>query len=273
MPVETRAAAEDSERHRAGDALAAHADALSLIFVRLPPKQQVVTIGALSPAWRQWAAQRLAAIWVARSPSGRALAAERAARDGNTAALDWARTAHGGVAWNGRHLDAAVAGSFQALQWLRDHELPRRWDNWTWKSALAQAAGGGHLATLQWLREQQCPWDKVACILAAQGGHLETLKWLRAQEPPCPWDEAACSAAARGGHLEALKWLRAQEPPCPWTARACRNAVDGGHLETLQWLCPQEPPCPWDAHACLTAAQMPFFNIDVANWIREHADD
>jgi len=43
--------------------LAAHADALSLIFVRLPPKQQVLTIGALSPAWRQWAAQRLDAIW------------------------------------------------------------------------------------------------------------------------------------------------------------------------------------------------------------------
>jgi len=98
MPVETRAAAGDRERHRAAGALAAHADALSLIFVQLPPKQQVLTIGALSPSWRQWAAQRLEAVWADLSPSERAPAAECAARDGNTAALHWAYTAHGGVA-------------------------------------------------------------------------------------------------------------------------------------------------------------------------------
>jgi len=184
--VETRAAA-DSELRRAADALAAHADALPLIFARLPPEQQVLTIGALSPAWRQWAALRLDAIWADLSPSERVLAAKRAARDGNTAALEWARTAHGGVAWSLRHVDAA-AGSFQALQWLRDHELPSPWDAVTWKWALSAAARGGHLESLQWVRDQQppYPWSETACTAAASEGHLETLKWLRAQEPSCP---------------------------------------------------------------------------------------
>jgi len=78
MPVTTRSAVEREQR-RSAETLGANADALALLFLRLPPKEQVLTIGALSTAWHQWAAQRLDAFWAGLSATERALAAGRAA--------------------------------------------------------------------------------------------------------------------------------------------------------------------------------------------------
>jgi len=217
IAADTNAAAEEDERSAAE--LSLDADALSAIFLRLPPKEQVLTIGALSAAWRRWAAQRLGAYWAGILPSERALAAERAARDGNTAALDWALTAahDGGVAWSEKHVNAA-AGSVRALEWLRDHHLPSSWDR-IWAGRARDAAlAGSHVETRKWLRAQQPPCRmpcERACEVAASGGHLETLQWLRAQHPPCTWSSGVWIEAAHGGHIEVLKLLRAQQPPCP----------------------------------------------------------
>jgi len=256
MPVTTRSA----------EALSANTDALALVFLRLPPKEQVLTVGALSTGWKQWAVQRLGTFWAGLSAKQRALAAVRAAKQGNTAALEWARTSPGGAAWGWGHIDAA-GGSIQALDWLRDQGLPSDWysSGYGWSRAYIAAAGCGHLETLKWLRAQQ-PWDAGACTAAARSGQLETLKWMRAQQPPCPWGAGACAAAACSGHLETLKWLRAQQPPCPWDEWVCALAAGGGHLETLMWLRAQQPPSPWDEQACTAAARSG--HLEALKWLR-----
>jgi len=86
MPVTTRSAVEREQR-RSAEGLGANADALALVFLRLPPKEQVLTVGALSTAWQQWAVQRLGTFCAGLSGKERRLAAERAAKQGNTAAL------------------------------------------------------------------------------------------------------------------------------------------------------------------------------------------
>jgi len=83
MPVTTRSAVERQQR-RSAETLGANTDALAQVFLRLPPKEQVLTVGALSTAWQQWAVQRLDAFWAGLSMEERALAAERAAKQGNT---------------------------------------------------------------------------------------------------------------------------------------------------------------------------------------------
>jgi hypothetical protein len=277
------------------------ADLAALVFERLPPAEQCVTVSRLARAWRRWAASRvepLAALlhhsvpwwsrhgrqfalqlplwcvaeaWPLLSPAQRTVAGFRAAACGDVERLRWLRAQDPPCRWD-EHMCSAAAGGghLDALRLLQAQDPPCPWD---WQTCSA-AAEGGHLDVLRWVRAQDppCPWDFVTCSMAAEGGHLDVLRWLRAQDPPCPWGEQMCTRVASRGRLDVLRWLRAQEPPCPWGTETCMAAAGAGHLDVLRWLRAQEPPCPWHRVVCMVVSTFPApKDGEVAAWIATQA--
>jgi hypothetical protein len=266
------------------------ADLAALVFERLPPAEQCVTVGRLAHAWRPWAASRvepLAALlqqrwpvwrrrpqlplwcvaeaWPQLSAAQRAEAGVRAAACGDVERLQWLRAQDPPCPWEEETCsEAARGGHLDVLRWLRAQDPPCPWEERTCHAA----SQDGHLDVLRWLRAQDppCPWDEDTCSAAAVGGHLDVLRWLRAQDPPCPWNELTFYAAAERGPLDVLRWLRAQDPPCPWCAWTCGAAAGGGRLDVLRWLRAQDPPCPWEEDACHAAAR--GGHLDVLRWLR-----
>lgn len=96
----------------------------------------------------------------------------------------------------------------EMMQWALELNPPNH-------SKLMQfAALDGTLDVIQWLRNQNppCPWDEVTCSIAAKNGHFDILLWLRNQDPPCPWDEDIClKFTARYRRVEELKLMEARE--------------------------------------------------------------
>ncbi|KAI8472352.1 MAG: hypothetical protein J3K34DRAFT_392383 [Monoraphidium minutum] len=268
-----------------------HPVVLALIFERLPPIEQCISVARLSRAWRRWAAPKAEALrrkrrargggaahhlplWCMQEawsslpqPVARMGVLMHAARHGDVSALAWARRACAPAACWGPLVCSAAAsgGSLAALRWLRRQQPPCPWDD----RACRASGVHGHVHVLQWLRQQEppCPWDADVCRVAAVRRDVRVLQWLRQQEPPCPWDATTHIAAAAHGRLHVLQWLRQQEPPCPWDEETCRSAVGHGHLHVLQLLRQQEPPCPWDEGACASAAA--YGHLDVLQWLRE----
>jgi hypothetical protein len=262
------------------------ADLAALVFERLPPAEQCVTVSRLARAWRRWAASRreqlaaalqrrvrpqlplwcVAEAWPQLSDKQRNEASLRAAACGDAERLQRLQAQDPPCPWDWKTCQAAAdGGHLDVLRWLRAQDPPCPWDEQT----CSVAAQGGRLDVLRWLRAQDppCPWgEQYTCAAAAQSAHLDVLRWLRAQDPPCPWDEWTCAAAAEGGHLDVLRWLRAQDPPCPWNEQTCSNAAGSGHLDVLQWLRAQDPPCPWNEQTCRVAADSG--HLDVLRWLR-----
>jgi hypothetical protein len=263
-------------------------DVLALVFERLPPIEQCVTVSRVARAWRRWAAAPrrdalrvewrwvrshrrqlpqwcLAEAWPRLSEPQRGHAALRAAACGDVERLRWLQAQEPCCLWTLRQMcsEAARNGHLDVLRWLRAQDPPAcLWDAQTsW-----EAARGGHLDVLRWLRAQDppCPWQHQMISAAAAGGHLDVLRWLRAQDPPCDWSLEACTAAAGGGHLDVLRWLRAQHPPCFWDETTCSIAALRGHLDALRWLRAQDPPCPWGVESCTEAARCG--HLDVLKW-------
>jgi hypothetical protein len=245
-----------------GDALAA-AGLLPLVFERLPPGEQCLTVARLGREWRAWAAARRAALhlgawcrpynthsvplwalqeaWPGLEPYGKQQVARRAARHGDAQAIEWMlATGGGGNAARDPALcsQAAAGGHLAVLQWLLQRGC--RWG----ESTCIEAARSGRLAVLQWARQHGCPWGVNTSSSAADGGHLVVLQWLRQQG--CPWDERTCGSAADGGHLAVLQWAR--QHGCPWDEYTCSRAAGSGHLAVLQWL--RQHGCPWDKKEC-----------------------
>ncbi|KIZ05620.1 hypothetical protein MNEG_2342 [Monoraphidium neglectum] len=263
-----------------------HPEVLALILERLPDGAQLVTAGALSRGWRQWAAaraagaalrrrggepfkaifgerlERLAAfglpLWFARrcwprlTAPQRLAAASRAAYHGDCEQLRWALAAG---CPRDAYLCAAAAGGgcLEALRFLRAEGCP--WDEETgWA-----AAHGGHLEVLRWLHGAGCPWGAATCHMAARRGHLDVLRWLHGAGR-ARLNAPIFQAAAWGGHLEVLKWARGAG--FAWDRWACFLAAEAGHLEILRWA--RGAGCPWDRAQCLAAAQR---HPQVVEWI------
>ncbi|KAI8470767.1 MAG: hypothetical protein J3K34DRAFT_458686 [Monoraphidium minutum] len=293
MPPTTRGQRRAQEGQEAAAALdgVKHPALLALIFERLPPVEQRVTVGRLSRAWRAWAAPRAAALrregrqevrsnaayrlplwfvqeaWDSQPRPARTRVLARAAWHGDVTALAWARSEGSDVdCWRADVcFGAAEGGSIEALRWLRRQEPPCPWGD----EVGEVAAQCGHLHVLQWLRQQEppCPLELWTLVAAAEGGHLHVLQWLRQQAPGCCWDGWVLQGAARHGHLHVLQWMRRRSPSCHWSAGVSMAAAEGGHLHVLQWLREQEPPCPWGEGTCKAAAERS--HLHVLQWLRE----
>jgi hypothetical protein len=289
----------DAAATHAAHAVGALPELLALVFERLPPVEQCVTVSRLARSWRRWAAPKreplraawftlpieqrhlpqwedqcqlpqwcLAEAWPRLTEPQRASAAQRAAASGDLDRLQWLRSQDPPCPWDYQTCaEAAVYGHLDVLQWLRAQEPPCPWD----AGACTAAACSGHLDVLQWLRAQDppCPWSHYTCTKAARGGQLDVLRFLRAQQPPCPWDVMTCCEAAVSGRLDVMRWLRAQQPPCPWSDFTCTMAAANGRLHLLQWVRAQDPPCPWNAGACYAAAMRG--HLHVLQWLRSQA--
>jgi hypothetical protein len=162
--------------------------------------------------------------------------------------------------------EAAAAGGFETLRWLRTQHPPAPYD----ESVLQAAAAAGNLQIVQWLRAQAspCPWDEGVLQLAAQRGQLEVINWCRAHR--CPWSSDVTYWAAYGGQLATLEYLRnpAQGEPCQWSEEACNAAAKGGYVRVLQWMRSQSPPCPWDLEKVRYIAQVHSTNLELREWVR-----
>jgi hypothetical protein len=253
----------DAAAAAAARSVGAAPELLALVFERLPPVEQCVTVSRLAREWRRWASSRreqlLAAI------AGQPLADRTRQPPRWCYAEAWPRLSDRQRSLAARR--ASACGDVERLQWLRAQAPPCPWETETCELA----AEHGHLDVLRWLRAQDppCPWHELTCCYAAAEGHLDVLRWLRAQDPPCPWAHLACCDAAANGHLDVLRWLRAQDPPCPWGEGACLGAARHGHLDVLRWLRAQDPPCPWDKAACKVFAR----GADVRTWIDTQPED
>jgi hypothetical protein len=232
----------------AAHAVGALPDLLALLFERLPPVEQCLTVSRLARAWRRWARPRRERLLLL--DGWRELTVGERQLPRWCLAEAWPRMCDRERATAACR--AAECGDLERLRWLRAQEPPSPWSAQTCR----MAAGGGHLDVLRWLRAQDppCPWDAFVCGQAAAKGRVGVLHWLRAQIPPCPWDAFACSQAAVKGCVAGLSWLRAQDPPCPWDKEACWWAAYYGQIDALRWLRAQNPPCPWDRAACRAVA-------------------
>lgn len=195
-----------------------------MIFSRLPPGVQALTVPRLSRRWASWAAPRAAALRV---------------RAGGAAALcsDCPDTL---LAFEVPHWCLAAAGAAR----LRALPAPRR------RALLMRAAAHGDAASARLLREAAgAPWGSKACRLAAAGGHVEALAYLL--QAGCPMNRMTLLAAAAGGHLEAFCYARAAG--CPRDPSACIAAAAGGHAAVLA-RCVADAGLAAARGACLAAA-------------------
>lgn len=263
---------------------------LAMVFMRLPPSDQSVTVGRLSKHWQQWAAEARAAqraaidtrLWISWPDAMKypglpqwyvrevfhtlPLSEQRrlvcaVARTGQDEAMHWLleQASPSSAAFDGAAAAAAAAGHLGLLMLLHASGCLCN------ARVCEAAAGSGHLAILQWARNANLAWGD-SCWAAAGGGHLNVLEWACAQVPPCPWDATACAAAAAGGHLEALQWLRSSpEAPCPLDEWTCAFAARAGHLHVLQWL-RHLPPRLMSSNICRLAAGAG--QLAVVKWVR-----
>lgn len=260
-----------------------HPDLLAQIFQRLPVGDQCFTISMVSKQWRQWAAEKLAAInAAARKASSHLLGSipiyhipgwwvKRVWRDLDVAQQKqlMKRAAYYGdmstLKFVGRtgclisyllSRAAAAGGQLEALRWARSKGAA--WDS----EVCAHAAMNGHLPVLAWARRNGCPWSEETCRQAALNGHLSVLRWAR--QHGCAWDKRTCSSAAYSGHLAVLQWVRGQG--CPWDKWVCGYAACNGHLEVMQWA--WRNGCPCDFQYCVVISRREGHG-DVVRWCEE----
>jgi hypothetical protein len=160
------------------------ADLVALVFERLPPAEQCVTVSRLARRWWRWAASRaepLAVVLQHREP-----------------AWQWRQRAPQLPLWSVAEAWPQLSAEQRTMAGLR-------------------AAACGDVERLRWLRAQDppCPWDWQTCTAAARGGHLGLLRWLRAQDPPSPWNKADCLEAA-WEHDDVAVWIEMQASAVGW---------------------------------------------------------
>ena len=222
---------------------------------------------------------------------------ERAAQEGQTAALQWLQAlCH--RTWSDQEglMEAAARhGHLSTLQCLRSGPNPAPWDEGVLLAAAGHAdcfewlltqkdpcprgndiviemAAAGNMQGLELLRHNADPpvpldeWSAAVTCAAAAAGNLPVLQWLRMQVPPVPWDEDVCTAAAERNDLSMLEWVRGQDPPCPWDSVCTSEAAGNGNMDMLKWMQAQQPPCPFTAFCTSRAAEAGRLNV--LQWLR-----
>eukprot|EP00953_Heterococcus_sp_UTEX-ZZ885_P021737 12108-Heterococcus_DN1.PRE.5 len=159
-------------------------------------------------------------------------ACERAARAGQLAALQYLRRE--GCDWDEDYIAcfAALSGSIEVVDWLRQQQGIRINGR-----VLSWAAGAGQTALCQHLLSKGCEMEAYACFEAARFGQIGTLRWLR--EQGCPWNVSeVCTGAACGGYLDIFDYVIEQGEVLD--AELSTDALNwtGVHnrLQAAQWL-------------------------------------
>ena len=149
------------------------------------------------------------------------------AEQGDLAVLRWARE-RADFSWDNRTTLAACRRN--AVEILRYQHANGGLYFGIGGSFLRDAAVAGSLEALKYLRSLGASNDMV-CYDAAAGGHLDALKWARAEGFQCWWNVA--DAAARHGRFEVLEWLLEQPDADWWPRTVTYEAAKRGDLPML----------------------------------------
>lgn len=153
---------------------------------------------------------------------------------------------------------AAAAGHVDILQYLRDEQIPRKWQ--TSSKAVDEAARHGFVHVLRWLHFDRSNhvedeevvddessgdeevtmtdsrWAPIALELAATNGHLPAVQWLTEHHREVCNNYEAFNAAAYMDHVEVAQFLYEYVRSSCSVEQALEHAEEGGAEDTLVWL-------------------------------------
>jgi uncharacterized protein YaiI (UPF0178 family) len=126
--------------------------------------------------------------------------------------------------------EAAMAGSIQVLEWLKQLGVDPTEDT------CDIAAEYGYMHVLQYLHAEGCAINQTVCNWAAYNGDLVMLKWAHEHGCPLYSDELdICDSAAGSHNVELMAWL-IQQPDMELTVDVFIAARNGERLAFMQHL-------------------------------------